>query len=99
MKMPMAGALDAPHIHMMKRYLVIAAAAGVVALIAALIVPMWVMTADVSLPPGAIALIVFMVIGCFGVGGGLMFLIFYSARKGYDDAVHHGRGWRDPNQS
>ena len=72
MKMPMAGALDAPHIHMMKRYLVIAAAAGVVALIAALIVPMWVMTADVSLPPGAIRLIVFMVIGCFGVGGGLI---------------------------
>ena len=50
----LAGALDAPHIHMMKRYLVIAAAVGVVALIAALIVPMWVMTADVSLPPGAI---------------------------------------------
>ena len=37
-----------------------------------------------------------MVIGCFVVGGGLMFLIFYSARKGYDDAVHHGTGWRDP---
>ena len=37
-----------------------------------------------------------MVIGCFVVGGGLMFLIFYSARKGYDDAVHHGRGGRDP---
>ena len=36
------------------------------------------------------ALIVLMIIGCFAVGGGLMFLIFYSARKGYDDAVHHG---------
>ena len=35
-------------------------------------------------------MIVLMVIGCFAVGGGLMFLVFYSARKGYDDRVHHG---------
>ncbi len=82
----------------MKRNVVIAASIALVVLIAAAIVPMWVMMADVSLPPGAIALIVFMVIGCFAVGGGLMFLIFYSARKGYDDAVHHGVGWRDPDQ-
>jgi hypothetical protein len=44
-------------------------------------------------------LIVFMVIGCFAVGGGLMFLVFYSARKGHDEAVYHGRGWRNPDQS
>jgi hypothetical protein len=31
-----------------------------------------------------------MVFFCFIVGGGLMFLIFYSARQGYDDAAHHG---------
>ena len=43
-------------------------------------------------------MIVLMVIGCFAVGGGLMFLIFYSARKGYDDAVHHGGGRRGPDQ-
>ena len=91
-------ALGAPPHHMsaMKRNVVIAASIALVVLIAAAIIPMWVMMADVSLPPGAIGLIVFMVIGCFGVGGGLMFLIFYSGRKGYDGAVHHGRGWRDP---
>jgi hypothetical protein len=37
---------------------------------------------------GAVAL---MVVFCFAVGGGLMFLIFYSARKGYDDAAHRAR--------
>ena len=36
------------------------------------------------------------VIGCFGVGGGLMFLVFYSARHGHDEAVFHGTGWRFP---
>jgi hypothetical protein len=76
----------------MKRYLLIAGAVALVALIAAAIIPMWVMTAGISLPSAAIGAIVFMVIGSFAVGGGLMFLIFYSARKGYDDRVHHGRG-------
>jgi hypothetical protein len=83
---------------LMKRYAVIAAAILLVVLITAAIVPMWVMTAGISLPPGALALIVFMIIGCFGVGGGLMFLIFYSARKGYDDQVHHGVGWKNPEE-
>jgi hypothetical protein len=27
-----------------------------------------------------------------------MFLIFCSARNGYDEAVHHGIGWRDPGE-
>jgi hypothetical protein len=79
----------------MKRYAVIAGAIVLVALIAALIVPMWVMTAGVSLPPTAFRFIAPMIIGCFGVGGGLMFLVFYSARKGYDDGV----GRRDLDQS
>jgi hypothetical protein len=76
----------------MKRYALIAATVALVVLIAAAIVPMWVMTAGISLPPAAIGAIVLMVIGSFAVGGGLMFLIFYSARKGYDDRVHHGPG-------
>ena len=92
----MAGRIPAHHMGTMKRTLLIAAAVGLVVLIGALIVPMWSMTASVSLDPFAFKMIVLMVIGCFAVGGGLMFLIFYSARKGYDDAVHHGRGWRDP---
>jgi hypothetical protein len=81
----------------MKRYLLIGGAAALVVLIAAAIIPMWVMTADVSLPPAAIGAIVLMVIGSFAVGGGLMFLIFYSARKGYDDRVHHGPGGPPPD--
>jgi hypothetical protein len=40
-----------------------------------------------------------MVIGCFAVGGGLMFLIFYSSRKGFDDRVHHGPGGPPPERS
>ena len=79
----------------MKRYAVIAGAIGLMAIIVALIVPMWVMTAGVSLPPTAFRFIALMIIGCFGVGGGLMFLVFYSARKGYDDGV----GRRDLDQS
>ena len=94
----MAGPSAPHHMETMKRYALIVAAAVVVALIAALIAPMWVMTAAVELPPFAIGMIVLMVIGCFAVGGGLMFLTFYSARKGYDDAVHHGTGRRDPDQ-
>jgi hypothetical protein len=82
----------------MKRYLPIAGAAALVVLIAIAIVPMWVMTAGVSLPPAAIGAIMLMVIGCFAVGGGLMFLIFYSSRKGYDDRVHHGPG-RPPSDT
>jgi hypothetical protein len=82
----------------MRKPLVIAGVGLVLALIAAAIIPLWVMTAHVSLPPVAIAMIVLMVIGCFAVGGGLMFLVFYSARKGYDDAVDHRASWRDPGE-
>jgi uncharacterized membrane-anchored protein len=80
----------------MKHYILPAAFVAALVVIIAAIVPMWTMTAGVSLPASAIGLIVLMIVGCFAVGGGLMFLIFYSARKGYDDQVHHGVGWRDP---
>ena len=82
----------------MNRIIVIAGAVVLVVVIAAMIVPLWVMTAGVSLPGPAIAAIVFMIIGCFGVGGGLMFLVFYSARKGYDDAVYRGSDAPDREQ-
>lgn len=87
----------------MKTPLAIAGSVAIVAAILAAIVPMWTMTAAIELPPFALAMIVFMVIGCFAVGGGLMFLVFYSARKGHDDAI--GVGWqrsdrpRDPEAS
>lgn len=81
----------------MKRLSLIVGAAIVVVAIAALIVPMWRMTSHLALDPFAIKMIVLMVIGCFAVGGGLMFLIFYSSRKGYDDRVHHGPGGPPPD--
>jgi Flp pilus assembly protein TadG len=56
------------------------------------------MTAGIELPAFALAMIVLMVLFCFAVGGGLMFLVFYSARKGYDDAVDRRVGWRDPGK-
>ncbi len=83
---------------LVKKIVIIVGAVALVAVIVALIVPLWWMTADVELSGYALGMIVMMVIGCFAVGGGLMFLIFYSARKGYDDAVHHGIGWRDPGE-
>ena len=76
----------------MKSFATIAALIAVLLLIAGLIVPLWTKTAAISLDPFAFKMIVLMVIGCFVVGGGLMFLVFYSARKGYDDRVHHGGG-------
>ena len=82
----------------MNRIIVIVGAVALLAVIVAAIVPMWVMTAGFELPGFAVGMIVTMVIGCFAVGGGLMFLIFYSARNGYDDAVNHGIGWRDPGE-
>jgi hypothetical protein len=80
----------------MKRPLVIAGSVALVALIVAAIVPMWWMTSDIRISGFGVAMIVLMVIGCFGVGGGLMFLVFYSARHGHDEAVFHGTGWRFP---
>lgn len=73
----------------MRRWSLIAGAAFFIAIIAAAIVPLWVMTADVSLSGKAYGLIALMIVFCFGVGGGLMFLIFYSARRGYDEEVHY----------
>ena len=81
----------------MKRIVVIAGAVVLAGIIAASVIPMWVMTAGVDLPAFALTMIALMVLGCFAVGGGLMFLVFYSARKGYDDAVDHTVGWRDPD--
>jgi hypothetical protein len=59
--------------------------------IAAAIVPMWTATSGLELSGTALAAVIFMVLGCFAIGGGLMFLIFYSARHGYDDRVHLDR--------
>jgi hypothetical protein len=76
----------------MKKLALILGAVLFLAVIAAAIVPMWVATSGLELGGAALAAIVFMIVGCFAVGGGLMFLVFYSARRGYDDDAHLGAG-------
>ena len=70
-------------------------------MIAAAIVPMWTMTSGMELSGAGTAAMVFMILGCFAVGGGLMFLIFFSARRGYDDDAHLGaiRGRTDRDET
>ena len=82
----------------MSRSPVIVLAALFVAAIFAVIVPMWVATAGMGLPPAGWAAVIGTVIFCFGLGGALMFLIFYSARKGHDEAgqMHGQEHRRDP---
>jgi hypothetical protein len=75
----------------MQRWIVILGAIIFVGALAALIVPLWVGTAGIGLSPAGYGAVALMVVFCFAVGGGLMFLIFYSARKGYDDAAHQAR--------
>ena len=79
----------------MKRSLVIGGAVLLLAAIAALLVPMWTMTAGMGLSRHGWTAIVLMVIFCFGMAGGLMFLVFYSARHGHDEAVGLGAPERD----
>ena len=76
----------------MKKLALILGTVLFLAVIAAAIVPMWVATSGLELSGAAVAAIVFMIVGCFAVGGGLMFLVFYSARRGYDDEAHLGAG-------
>jgi hypothetical protein len=72
----------------MAKWMLIGGVALLVALIAAAIVPMWVMSAGMGMSGAGWAAVLLMVLFCFVVGGGLMFLIFYSARQGYDEAVY-----------
>jgi hypothetical protein len=66
----------------MKKLALIAGVALFLGIIVAAIVPMWVATAGMGLSGGGYAAVFLMIVFCFAVGGGLMFLIFYSARKG-----------------
>jgi hypothetical protein len=66
----------------------IAAILGVIAVLAGIVVailPAWRFTADLGIADAGILPLILMVVGCFVVGGGLMFLIFFSARRGYDE--------------
>lgn len=45
---------------------------------------------DVTLSGHGIAALILGVVFTLIVGGGLMFLIFYSSRRGHDDSAHRG---------
>ena len=48
--------------------------------------------AEVTISPHGILALILGGVGTLALGGGLMFLVFYSNRRGYDDAVddrHH----------
>ena len=72
----------------MKKPVVIVGAVVLFGMIVTVIIPMWVATAGMSLPASGLGAVVFMIVGCFALGGGLMFLIFFSARRGYDDDAY-----------
>ncbi|HEV7276981.1 MAG TPA: hypothetical protein VGN80_11895 [Devosiaceae bacterium] len=55
----------------------------------------WPMLSALSASEGGLAPAIVMIVGCFVLGGALMFLLFFSARRGHDEAVY--RGGRDPD--
>lgn len=52
------------------------------------IVPMWRDTAGIELHGSILVATILMVGFCVVVGGGLMFLVFYSSRKGIDEDAY-----------
>jgi hypothetical protein len=84
----------------MAKWAVIIGAVLLVGVMVAAIVPMWVATAGMGMSSAGYSAVVLMIVFCFAVGGGLMFLIFYSARQGYDDAAYRrARGSPEPGES
>ncbi len=79
----------------MKRALAIGGIALLLAAIAAALIPMWTMSFDLGMSFHGYAAVALMIFFSFAVGGGLMFLVFYSARHGYDDEAHHGQADSD----
>jgi uncharacterized sodium:solute symporter family permease YidK len=68
----------------------IAAIVGVIAVLAGIvlaILPAWRFTANLGIAEAGIVPVILMIVGCLVVGGGLMFLVFFSSRRGYDDAA------------
>lgn len=74
----------------MKRFAVIGGAVVLLGAILALLAPLWTMTAGMGMSGHGYMAVFLMILFCFGLAGGLMFLVFYSARRGHDDAVHSG---------
>ena len=73
----------------MARILAIGGIALFLAAVAAALIPMWTMSAGMTLSFHGYMAVALMIVFCFAVGGGLMFLVFYSARHGIDEEVAH----------
>ena len=94
---PPSLSLSSAYIRAMAKWMLIGGAGLLVALIAAAIVPMWVMSAGMGLGGAGWTAVLLMVVFCFLVGGGLMLLIFMSARRGHDEAVYRTTARREEN--
>jgi hypothetical protein len=76
---------------------VVVSAPGILVLVVVLVAALsaagifvWPMLSALAGPDGGLMPAIVMIVGCFVIGGVLMFLIFYSARKGHDERVYRG---------
>jgi hypothetical protein len=76
-----------PRTSQLDRWLVIAALLGLLALALWVAYRQWIMV-DVEMPAWAWVSLALGSLMALLVGGGLMALIFYSSRKGYDESPH-----------
>lgn len=73
----------------MARYILYCVFAGILAGIGWFLWQVWTKTQDVAISfHGSIAIILVAIFGTL-ITGGLMVLMFYSSRKGYDTEAHH----------
>lgn len=72
----------------MMRALAIGGVCLLLAAIGAALVPMWIMSSGIGMSIHGYVAVTLMIFFSFAVGGVLMFLVFYSARHGIDDAAH-----------
>lgn len=79
----------------MRRFEIAIAIIVIAALLAVAGTFVWPMLSALSRSEGGLAPAIVMIVGCFALGGALMFLLFFSARRGHDEAVY--RGDRDPS--
>ena len=69
----------------MKTYFLIAVLVGLLIASSLWALDVWQSVGEVEMVGHGIIAMVLGIIATIGVGGGLMFLVFYSHRKGYDD--------------
>jgi hypothetical protein len=81
----------------MGRWLMVASLVGLLALALWVGYRQWLLI-DVSLPGWAWGMMAFGVVLTIAVGAGLMALIFYSSRMGYDEIAHQGEFEKDRHQ-